>query len=329
MQQPATHEIEYVPVTTMANGHRVEIAVHRLQGAQPGPRIVLFGGIHGDEANGVESVRRIVEAIDVAELSGTVVAVPVCNPYAYETMTRHTMQDGLNLNRLFPGDRNGSLTEQLAAVLSEIQEGADFFIDYHSSGLYSTVDYAYLHDEGRAMSEAYGTPLMYHHSSYPGSSTELALKAGIPAMVSELGGGGQLTTEFLDRAVAGTLNVLRAIGMLQGEAAKPQTEQRVMTVLTTLRPTRGGAMISDFGPETLGSSVPQGTVLGRVINAHTFEVEEELRAPYDPTIIVLTREQYTRVAPGDYGFMVGDGATTSSFAEFAAAADASTEGRSQ
>ena len=111
MSSKASKTIQYVPVTTMSSGHRVELAVHRLTSGKPGPTMVLFGGIHGDEATGVEAVRRIVQAIDVDALIGTVVAVPVCNPYAYETMTRHTVQDGLNLNRIFPGDQKGSLTQ--------------------------------------------------------------------------------------------------------------------------------------------------------------------------------------------------------------------------
>jgi predicted deacylase len=310
----SSHTIESVPVTTMSSGLELAITVHRLVGAKPGPTLVLFGGIHGDEAMGVEAVRRSVEAIDLDELAGTVIAVPVANPFSYETMTRHTVSDGLNLNRIFPGDAGGSITEQIAATLITILAEADFFIDFHSSGLYSTVDYAYVHDNGRQMSEAYGTPLLYHHDSYPGSATDWALQQGIGAMVSELGGGGQLSESFLDRAVAGTQNVLRALGMKEGDVI-PAPEQTVMKTLITLKPKFGGFLLSEYEPETLGSVVPGGTVLGRVVSPYTFETLEELVAPYDSTIIVLTRDSFTRVAPGDYGFMVGDGTTTSTFSE--------------
>lgn len=313
-----THTIERVTVTRLSTGADAEIVVHRLGGDTPGPTLVMFGGIHGDEAMGVEAVRRVVESIDPAEITGTLVAVPVANPFSFETMTRHTTQDGLNLNRIFPGDASGSITEQLAAALCTIIDGADYFIDFHSSGLYSTVDYAYAHDNGWELSQAYGTPLLYHHDSYPGSATDWALEHGIAAMVSELGGGGQLTEPFLERAVAGTTNVLRRIGMLKGEADVP-AEQTVMTALTTLRPAKGGTLLSDYGPEHLGERIAKGTELGRVVDAGTFETLETLVAPFDPTILVLTRESTSRVAPGDYGFMVGDGATTSTVAsEFGA-----------
>lgn len=312
---PFAHTIERLDVTRTSTGATAELVVHRLTGDRPGPTLVMFGGIHGDEAMGVEAVRRVLTSLEGAELSGTVVAVPVANPFSFETMTRHTVQDGLNLNRIFPGDAGGSITEQLAAALVGVLEGADHFIDFHSSGLYSTVDYAYLHENGREMAEAYGTPLLYHHDSYSGSATAWALEHGIGAMVSELGGGGQLTARFLDRAVTGATNVLRALGMLTGEVSPAAAEQVVMTALVTLRPSNGGTLLSDFGPEHLGERIPQGTVLGTVVDAGTFEVLETLRAPFDPSILVLTRESTSRVAPGDYGFMVGDGATTSTVAE--------------
>ncbi|MFI0938604.1 succinylglutamate desuccinylase/aspartoacylase family protein [Streptomyces sp. NPDC021020] len=306
------HTVTAVPVTRMGNGHDVELTVHRVTGARPGPTLVAFGGVHGDEAMGPEEVRRLVSSVDPAELSGTVVAVPVANPYAYDAMCRFTPQDGLNLNRIFPGDRNGSVTEQLAAVLAEIMLEGDYFIDFHSAGLYSTVEYAYVMDDGVDMATGFGSPLLYHHAPYEGTSNAWAIKNGIRSTVCELGGGGQLTDAFLDKAVRRGRNMLKAIGMLDGEPEALAAPQTVLTELVTLRPTKGGAVISHFGPDRLGEVVKGGTVIGEVVDPYTFEVVEQLLAPYDSSILVLTRESYTRTTPGDYGFMVGnaDTATT-------------------
>jgi len=68
-------------------------------------------------------------------------------------------------------------------------------------------------------------------------------------------------------------------------------------------------MYSEYGVERLGEQVPKGTVLGRVVSPYTFQTLEVVEAPFDPSIIVLTRERFTKVDPGDYGFMVADGAT--------------------
>ncbi|TDD25932.1 succinylglutamate desuccinylase/aspartoacylase family protein [Nonomuraea diastatica] len=301
--------VEQIPVTTLAGGHRLELTVHTLRGASDGPRMVMFGGIHGDEPMGSETVRRLLDAIDPAQLSGTVVAVPVANPYAHQALTRNTPLDGVNLNRIFPGDRGGSVTEQLAAVLSGILEGADYFIDFHSGGNFATVEYAYLHDAGAEMSRAYGTSVLYRGHPYGGSATGWALEKGVRCMVSELGGGGQRIGHYLKRGVDGTLNVLRAIGMLPGDPVAPPEDQVIVDTLTTLRPAVGGTVVSDFGAARLGERVPKGTVLAKVVSPYTSEELEVITAPYEPSILVLGREHLTNVAPGDYGFMVADGAT--------------------
>ncbi|WP_381789486.1 succinylglutamate desuccinylase/aspartoacylase family protein [Streptomyces niveus] len=309
------HTIETVPVTRVDSGHDLVLTVHRLTGARPGPTLVAFGGVHGDEAMGPEEIRRFVSSVDPAELAGTIVAVPVANPYAYAAMSRFTPQDGLNLNRIFPGDRNGSVTEQLAAVLAEIMLQADYFVDFHSSGLYSTVEYSYIMDDGREMATSFGAALLYHHEPYEGTSSAWAIKNGIASTVCELGGGGQLTDAFLDKAVHQGRNMLKGIGMLEGAPEAIVERQTVMTELLTLRPAKGGTMISHFTPDRLGEVIKGGTVLGEVVDPYTFETLEQLVAPYDSNILVLSREGYTRTAPGDYGFMVGNANTTTTVDE--------------
>ena len=306
----AGHSVDRVPVTTLANGHRLVLTVHTLHGASSGPNLVLFGGVHGDEPMGPEVVRRVLESVNPAELSGQIVAIPVANPYAYQAASRVTPQDGVNLNRIMPGDPAGSVTEQLAATLAGIlDDGTTHFIDYHSGGILPCVDYSYLHDAGAEMSRAYGCRILYHHDSYVGSTTDYALGRGINCMVSELGGGSQRVEEFLQRGVTGTHNVLRTLGMLPGDPTPAPEDQVIVDTLTVLRPGNGGVLLSEFGSGRIGETLPAGTPLGRVISPYTFEELECITAPYDPTILVLTREAVTTVHPGDYGFMVADGAT--------------------
>ncbi|MGA8112088.1 MAG: succinylglutamate desuccinylase/aspartoacylase family protein [Actinocatenispora sp.] len=301
-------EVDQIRVTTLADGHQLALTVHTVTGAHDGPRLTLFGGIHGDEPLGCETVRRILDAVDPARLSGTIVAVPVANPLAHQALSRNTPLDGMNLNRVFPGNRGGSVTEQIAAVLCEILDGSDHLIDFHSGGNFATVDYSYLHDAGAEMSKAYGCSLLYHHDSYAGSATDWALRSGVGCMVSELGGGGQRSDHFLERGVAGTMNVLRALRMLPGEPAPAPADQAVVTTLSVLQPTVGGVLLSGYGADRIGERLARGTVLGRIVSPYTFEELEVITAPYDPSILVLTRESVTNVAPGDYGFMVADGA---------------------
>lgn len=303
------HTVDQVPVTTLPDGHQLALTVHTVTGAAPGPRIVWLGGVHGDEPLGPETVRRALSEIDPAQMSGTVTAVPVANPLALQALSRNTPVDGVNLNRIFPGNRGGSVTEQIAAVLCEIIAGADHLIDFHSGGNFATVEYAYIHDAGAEMSRAYGCSLLYQHASYVGSATDWALQQGIGAMVSELGGGGQRIDHYLDKGVAGTLNVLRTLKMLPGEPTPPPADQSIITTLRILQPAVGGVLQSDYGADRIGERIPQGTVLGRILSPYTFEELEVLTAPFEPSILVLARESVTNVLPGEYGYMVADGST--------------------
>lgn len=304
------YTVERIPVTHLSNGHDVELVVHVIRGSKDGPKLAMFGGIHGDEPLGTEAVRRVLQQVEPSQIAGTIVAVPVANPYAFEAAKRVTPVDGLNLNRIMPGDSEGSLTEQLGAELARIlDDGCTHFIDYHSGGNLACVDYSYVHAAGAEMSRAYGCRILYDHESYVGSATDYALARGIRAMVSELGGGMYNTEYYLDRAVTGSLNVLRTIGMLGGEVSAPPDDQVVVTTLTVLRPRAGGLLQAEVGADRLGEIIPAGTVLGRVVDPYTFEELQVLRAPYDPTYLVLSRSPVSQVSPGDYGFMVADGAT--------------------
>lgn len=304
-----TRSLRTVPVTTLASGHQLGLAVHTLTGAGDGPRLGLVASIHGDEPMGVETVRRVLaELAGAPGLRGSVLAVPVANPYAHQALTRNTPLDGVNLNRIFPGSRTGSVTEQLAHVLAETFVGnVDYVIDFHSGGNLACVDYAYIHDESAELSRAYGTDLLYRGPGYPGSFGDLLRRNGIPSVVSELGGGGQRIEHYLARGVQGARNVLCQLGMLDGEPVRP-AHQRIVDEMRILQPRYGGLLLSEVGPDRLGTEVPAGTVLGRVLDPHTFVEQEVLTAPYQPTIMVLTRPHYTTVSPGDYGFMVADGA---------------------
>jgi uncharacterized protein len=302
------HSFRTVPVTTLANGHEVTLPVHTLTGAVGGPRLGVVSGIHGDEPLAVETVRRFLTELAREDLIGSVLAVPVANPYAHMALTRSTPLDGENLNRIFPGNAGGTLTAQIAAKLVELFAGkVDYVIDFHSGGLTACVDYAYLsQDEG--MSRAYGADLLYRGPGYVGTFTSIMQEAGVPALVSEFGGASARIGHYLDKGVRGALNVARYLGFLKGEVIETPG-QRIITDLRVLSPQTGGIMLSDFEPERLGEPIPGGTVLGRVVSPYSFEELEVIRAPFESTLLVLTRPAYSNVAPGDYGFMVADAAT--------------------
>jgi hypothetical protein len=132
----------------------LRLPLHEITGAQPGPTLGITAGIHGDEYLPLETVRQFVTALNPAQLSGTILAIPVVNPLAIEAQTRNTPIDMNNLNRVFPGDPHGWLTEQLAAVVSEqFLPRLQYLVDLHAGGAQPTVDYVYIQND-EAMSLA-------------------------------------------------------------------------------------------------------------------------------------------------------------------------------
>jgi predicted deacylase len=293
----------------LANGHDVKLYVHELEGARPGPTVGLVAGIHGDEPLCIEMVRQVLEGIAPADLAGSLLAISAANPYAIQAATRNTPLDMSNLNRVFPGDPDGMLTEQLAhAIVTRFLPRCSHLIDMHSGGNLATVDYLYIYAGDLPFSKSFGSEYYFRHEHFGGTLTGEALGRNIPALVVELGGGGQLNQYYIDKGVRGVRNVLKHLQMIAGEPEVP-AEQWVFTKLVTLRPHAGGILRSNIDTEQLRSRVPGGTVLGEIYNPYTFDVLETMRAPFEDSILILGRATVTKVDPGDFGFMVADGAT--------------------
>jgi predicted deacylase len=301
---------EKIPVTTLASGFELFFPLHRLEGRQPGPTLGLSAVVHGDEPLTNEVVRQVLMQIDPTELRGTVLAIPIVNSLAFETLTRHTPIDMLDLNRNFPGGSSGWLSEQMADVLrTRFVSQLDVHVDLHTGGVFPTVDYVYLFARSRELSLAFGSRFLFEPSNpYPGTFAIPSREKGIPFFTAELGGGSFLDAHYVEHGVRGVMNVMRQLGMLDGEIVRPP-EQTIVTEIAVIRPHVGGMLHPEIGLDQLGKEVKGGTLLGRVLSPHTFETLEEIRAPFGRGYMILLRGGMMRVHPGDYGYMVANAET--------------------
>lgn len=300
-------KFQKIPVTTLANGCELTLPLHELAGERPGPTLGLLSLIHGDEPLPNVILRRVYEELDLEQLRGTVLMMPVANPLAYEALTRNTPLDMTNLNRVFPGAPDGMFTEQLAHVIvSEFVPRLDYLVDFHSGGTFPTVDYSYLSKRQPALSFAFGSDILYDGPDYEGTLGSVTEAQDIPTVVVEIGGGSLVDDDAIERGVKGTFNVLKELDMLDGEPDVPQT-QIVVENMAVIRPHVGGVLRPEVGLDQLGQVVPSGTVLGRILSPYTFEELEAIRAPFEKNIMILLRGAITRVNPGDYAYMVAEG----------------------
>lgn len=301
-----SRELRWIEVGTLATGLPLRIAVHDIRGARPGPTVGITASVHGDEVAPVEALRRLLAEIDPDEVAGRLLVAPVVNPLAFQAHMRHTPQDMQNLNRVFPGDPDGWLTEQLGRTfIEQFLDGLDVLLDLHAGGAMATVDYAYVEND-EALSRTFDTPFLYRGPGYQGTLSAEAVKRDIRCVVTELGGGLLADEQYAARTLAGLKNALRHVGMLPGEVVDFGPKM-VIDELAVIRPHHGGLLVPAVGLDQLGKSVPGGTLLGTVVNAQTFETLEEIRAPFEESLLVLLRGVTTRIESGDYAYMIGRG----------------------
>lgn len=315
--------LRWAPVTTRASGETLSLAIHTLAGDAPGPTLGLFSTSHGDEAFTVQVIRQVLERIDPAELRGSIRALPVGNPIAFESYTRATGQgmntDKNNLNRVFPGTPRGWLTEQIAHVIStEFVPGLDDLIDFHCGNSETAIDYILVEaDDSEAgrksleLSRLCGTDLLYTAPTPEqyGTLSQYAKSLGIPTVIAQVGGNVPDPTAYIERCFVGIRNVLIHLGMLDGEIVLPPRQVMLGGARTLLAPRHGGLFVPEVGFDQLGKTLPKGTVLGRVYSPHTLEVLEVMEAVYDQTVMIMLRGITSRVNPGDYAYILGNGAT--------------------
>lgn len=281
-------------------------SVNRFSGGD-GPTVSILGGVHGDEIEGVLALRAVVARLatpGAAPLRGTLRWIAPAHPAAWAADTRACPVDGLNLARVFPGDRAGRPTEQVAAHITfELIAGSDLLIDLHSAG--RQLDMALLcgfHSTGplapqaEAAAAAFAAPFTWlHPDSSQGRSLSAASELGIPSIYVEGHGGGQLRQTDLDAYVGGVLRVLAHLGLID---EGPVPEQS--TVVTGDGNTDEGIVANFDGyfvsRRETGEVLRAGDVIGTVVNEDLQPLGEAC-APGDGVLMLVRRN--ARVVAGD------------------------------
>src|SRR5258708_30005641 len=281
---------EQIPVTTLASGSELFFPLHRLAGRAPGLTLGLSAVVHGDEPLTNEVIRQVLSRIDPVELRGTILAVPVANPLAFESLSRHTPIDMLDMNRNFPGSPTGWLSEQMAHVLAtRFVSQLDAHLDLHTGGVFPTVDYVYIFDKSRELSMAFGSRYVFEPTQpYQGTFAVPAREKGIPFFTAEVGGGSFLDAHYIEHGVRGVMNVLKQLGMIDGEVVRPP-QQTIVTEMAVIRPRLGGMLYPAIGLDQLGQEGRGGALRGRVVSPDKVEALEEILAPFDLGYIISLR----------------------------------------
>lgn len=331
----------FLPVAIGADGGNLGIGVHVLAGAKPGPKVVVMMTSHGNEYMNLGGMIQLRDELDTEQLTGDVILVPVQNPVAFEMGSRGTWMDGLwgdsgNLNRVWPGRANGWLTEKIARVITdEVLPGATVAMDLHGPTREFQLSYGYLGkgkpgDLDYEIGRVFGHELLVWNNqaaleekkqttSTAMAAVRLVGTAGLGAEVGEFYGFGPSRTGDLQAlhrtpteiGYTGITNVLKYLKMIDGEVKLP-SRQVAVTPELNLRPKHGGLLASNMKISDLGTIVPKGTVLGTVLSPYSFEVLDEIEAPFEESILLAANygEPFTKVLPGEFVYIVADNKLT-------------------
>lgn len=208
---------------------RVEVPLFLVGGVRPGPVFFFISGEHGTELVGPETIRRFVEQLNPEELAGTVVAVPVANPYAMRTKAHSFPYDkwawfhGLNnMSADWPGKKNGTPSECVAHVIyEEIIKRADAVASLHNTNCRAYLGYRPGDDVGRKLCLDYGRISFIYPHDCPGGCVKCANETlGIPAALVEWAPLRHVNQLAVRESVIGLQNMLKSMGMLEGEPEK-------------------------------------------------------------------------------------------------------------
>ena len=279
----------------MIGGGEFQLPATILHGEQPGKTVLITAGIHAEEYVGIQSALELSEMLKVQKIAGTVVIVKVVNRKAFEVRSEsESHEDGKNLNRVFPGDREGTWSERLAyAIEKELLSIADYYIDLHSGDSYEQLTpYVYyagaaakeVVEQSREMAQQADVPYMVASNVAMGGCYNYAASLGIPSILLERGQMGGWTKEESHSTRRDVRNILCHLGIYQGEKDYRNYYPLEVKDLCYQAANEQGLWYPCKKP---GDMIQQGDILG-VIKDYEGKILEVCKAEYGGVILYQT-----------------------------------------
>ena len=274
------------------DGHATQLPVFLINGAHDGPVLAITGGIHGAEYASIEAALRLAHSLDPAKLHGRVMVLPVVSMQAYKSRSIYIVpMDGKNLNRQFPGDAEGTASEQLAYWLTfNVFKQANYYVDLHCGDLnealvpftvFQKAGDKTTNEKSLELARAFGIKYLVG-SDIKGSTISAAAALGIPGILAESGGQGIWEPHHIQTLSDGLDRMMHHLGMVEGTTTKPG-ETVVMNQFVWMWSEYDGC----YYPEVhVGDMVTVGQPVGRVAD---FEGKtlQRIQAPVSGAVLFV------------------------------------------
>ncbi len=300
--KPGEDKLVRIQISRLPTGTLIDIPVHVFNAKKPGPTVLLQAGLHGDEINGVETLRRMLEQNDFNIEKGAVVVVPILNIFGFIHFSRD-VPDGKDVNRSFPGTKSGSLASRMAYHYThEILPQIDFGIDLHTGGgqrhNYPQIRYTAEDEISKNLAEIFNAPIYFASKLISGSFRKAAFKMQKPIVVYEAGESMRFDELSIQTAIVGIKNVLIEYGMLAGSKSS-QKENVHLESTRWVRASRAGMFIPEVEN---GVAIEKGQTLG-VITDTFAKRSKKILAPSDGYVFCVNHQAV--VNQGDALFHIG------------------------
>ncbi len=227
---PGTSTTINFNIAKLYTSTKVEIPIIIERSKKQGPTVLITAGIHGDEINGVEVVRQIISKKINKPARGTIICIPVLNVFGFLSMNRF-FPDGRDLNRVFPGTKNGSLASRFAyQFITEILPVADFCLDFHTGGS-SRFNAPHIRVDPKnerlvALAKVFNAPFTLLSKNLEGSYRATCAKKGKDILLFEGGKSQNSSKEIAREGVQGTMRILKYLDMLHSQFEAPIQESK-------------------------------------------------------------------------------------------------------
>lgn len=261
---PGEEKVVDVNIARLPSHTTIDISIIIARATESGPVLLLTGGLHGDEINGSEIVRRIIENNDHIPKIGTVICIPIINIYGFIYFSRY-VPDGKDVNRSFPGNRNGSLASRMANFLTkEILPIIDYGIDFHTGGAdrtnYPQIRCMMKDERNVRLAEAFHAPFTLDSKYRPNSLRQTANKLGKNILVYEGGESARFDEYAIKEGVNGAKRLMQHLKM-RDEAEKADYDNLIIKNSSWVRAKRSGVFLSTVKS---GEKINKNQLLGHI-----------------------------------------------------------------
>lgn len=276
-----------IPIDRLPTGTLIEIPVYIFNGKEVGPTILLQGGLHGDEINSIELIRRMLIDKSYKIHRGCVIVVPLLNVFGFLNLSRN--MHGKDVNRSFPGSKKGSLASRMAYYLmKEIVANVDFAIDFHTGGEqrnnYPQIRFTPTDEKALNLAKIFNAPYSFGSNLIPKSFRNECFKFRIPVLVFEGGESLRLNELSIQKGINGTLNLLKKFKMISDNVVTEKAEKSIeIKSRKWIRAEIAGLFSLAIKN---GEKVLKNQVIGYIMDTYG-ETNFEVKAPFDGYIIAI------------------------------------------